>query len=186
MIENQRVSLTKRLLKEALIRLLERKEISHISITELCAEAGINRTTFYRHYDLPRSILDDIQKDLIREMREEIEHTGVGRDMDDYIRVVCRYLHSRKDIVGLFVKSNVFIDYAGLTDMLYSALLARRDSSTALSSISLEDLKMLASFLTGGGYSMVRQWFADDDLRTSEEMADAAISFLKLYGHISV
>ena len=58
--ENQRIMLTKRLLKESLLRLLERKELDKISITELCREAGINRATFYRHYEIPRDILNEL------------------------------------------------------------------------------------------------------------------------------
>ena len=46
-MENQRVRLSKALLKEALVRLLETKPLDKITIYELCAEAQINRTTFY-------------------------------------------------------------------------------------------------------------------------------------------
>lgn len=35
----------------ALIHLLEKKEFSEISITEICSEASINRSTFYAHYN---------------------------------------------------------------------------------------------------------------------------------------
>lgn len=50
MKDDQRVTLTKRLLQEGLLRLLETKEIDKINVTELCRESGINRATFYRHY----------------------------------------------------------------------------------------------------------------------------------------
>ena len=49
--ENQRITLTKKLLQEGLLRLLETKRLDKISVTELCREAGINRATFYNHYD---------------------------------------------------------------------------------------------------------------------------------------
>ena len=47
---NQRIALTKRLLQEGLIRLLEKKPLDKNSVTELCGESGINQATFYRHY----------------------------------------------------------------------------------------------------------------------------------------
>ena len=44
--ENQRITLTKRLLKESLVRLMEAKSLQKISVSELCKDAGINRATF--------------------------------------------------------------------------------------------------------------------------------------------
>ena len=49
--ENQRIKLTKRLLKESLLKLLTEKNIKKISVSELCQTAGINRSTFYNHYN---------------------------------------------------------------------------------------------------------------------------------------
>ena len=46
-MENQRIRLSKTMLKNALIRLLANKSIDKITVYELCAEAQINRTTFY-------------------------------------------------------------------------------------------------------------------------------------------
>ena len=41
---------TKDCLVQALMRLLQEKPLSSISITELAAEAGISRMTYYRNY----------------------------------------------------------------------------------------------------------------------------------------
>ena len=39
------------LMDEALILLLEKKEYSFITVKEVCEKAGVNRSTFYLHYD---------------------------------------------------------------------------------------------------------------------------------------
>lgn len=44
---------------EALIRLLEKKDFEYISIKELCMEAGVNRSTFYLHYENMADLLDE-------------------------------------------------------------------------------------------------------------------------------
>ena len=67
--ENQRITLSKRLLKEALLRLLTRKQLDQITVSELCGEASINRATFYRHYGTPRDVLKDIEWDCSQELR---------------------------------------------------------------------------------------------------------------------
>ena len=39
------------LFDEALIYLLENKDIEYITIKEICNKAGVNRSTFYLHYE---------------------------------------------------------------------------------------------------------------------------------------
>ena len=49
-MSDRRVKYTKMVLRNALIKLLETKPISRITIKEICEEADINRTTYYAHY----------------------------------------------------------------------------------------------------------------------------------------
>lgn len=44
---------------EALISLLEKKDFEFITIKEICALAGVNRSTFYLHYENTRDLLDE-------------------------------------------------------------------------------------------------------------------------------
>lgn len=57
---------TKRAIKDAFIRLMSEKDISHITIKELALTADINRKTFYAHYNDIYDILDDIEDDLTK------------------------------------------------------------------------------------------------------------------------
>ena len=47
---DQRIRLTKMLIRRAFLDLLRTKPMQGISIKELCTAAGINRGTFYSHY----------------------------------------------------------------------------------------------------------------------------------------
>ena len=42
---------TASLMDEALLLLLEQKDFDRITVKELCQKAGVNRTTFYLHYE---------------------------------------------------------------------------------------------------------------------------------------
>ena len=44
---------------EALISLLEKKEFEYITIKEICAVAGVNRSTFYLHYENTTDLLKE-------------------------------------------------------------------------------------------------------------------------------
>ena len=44
---------------EALIALLEKKDFAYISIKEICDTAGVNRSTFYLHYENTSDLLKE-------------------------------------------------------------------------------------------------------------------------------
>ena len=63
--EDRRVKYTKMVLKESFINLLEKKEISQITIKEICEDADINRSTFYTHYTDQYDLLRKIENELL-------------------------------------------------------------------------------------------------------------------------
>ena len=50
MVQKRKTS-TKEDIKEALIQLLSEQKFENISISKLCERSGINRGTFYLHYE---------------------------------------------------------------------------------------------------------------------------------------
>ena len=58
------------LLKNALIDIMKTKSIHLVSIKEICEEADVNRSTFYRHYNTQYDLYDDIIEDMIEEKEE--------------------------------------------------------------------------------------------------------------------
>ena len=57
------------LMDEALILLLEKKEYSFITVKEVCEKAGVNRSTFYLHYET----LDDLLSECIEYIGNKIQ-----------------------------------------------------------------------------------------------------------------
>ena len=60
--ESRRTQMTRRLIRSALVELMEEKTLERITIKELCERADVNRTTFYLHYSDQRSVLNDIKE----------------------------------------------------------------------------------------------------------------------------
>ncbi|MBR3967149.1 MAG: TetR/AcrR family transcriptional regulator [Clostridia bacterium] len=50
---------------EALITLLEKKDFEYITIKEICAAAGVNRSTFYLHYETIGDLLNETTRYLL-------------------------------------------------------------------------------------------------------------------------
>ena len=42
---------------EAFLQLLEKKDFAYITVKEICASAGVNRSTFYLHYETTSDLL---------------------------------------------------------------------------------------------------------------------------------
>lgn len=74
---NQRVKLTRRLIKEALLKLLENSDIYHVTIKQICLESEINRSTFYAHYTSARDVLNDIEHDVAADISAIIKKKSV-------------------------------------------------------------------------------------------------------------
>ena len=56
---------------EALIYLLEKKNFNDISIMEICAKAGVNRSTFYVHYENTYDLLEETRNKLMNDFFTE-------------------------------------------------------------------------------------------------------------------
>lgn len=52
---------------EAFLKLLEKKDLAYITVKELCEEAGVNRSTFYLHYET----LGDLLAESIQYMNDK-------------------------------------------------------------------------------------------------------------------
>lgn len=52
---------SKKLIKTALSQLLLKKDFEEISVTEVVKEAGVNRSTFYAHYNNMTEVLEEIE-----------------------------------------------------------------------------------------------------------------------------
>lgn len=50
---------------KALIELLEKKDFEYITVKEVCASAGVNRSTFYLHYENTYDLLEEATRYII-------------------------------------------------------------------------------------------------------------------------
>lgn len=53
-------------MNNALFELLEIKDFQDISVSELCNKAGVNRSTFYSHYDNTQKLLQETYNNFLK------------------------------------------------------------------------------------------------------------------------
>lgn len=67
-IRRRRAEETRQMFQDALIAVWNRKKchIDQVTVTELCAQAGTSRNTFYYYYDDVFSLLEEIEEELLQ------------------------------------------------------------------------------------------------------------------------
>lgn len=68
MAENRRVRMTKKIMRNTLLELLEVMPLEKISVTLLCQKADINRSTFYAYYNDISDLLKDMEDSVIKNL----------------------------------------------------------------------------------------------------------------------
>lgn len=83
-----RVMRTRDLLRDALMKLVARKNFASLTIQEVTDLAGLNRTTFYLHYSGLAELLQDCARALFSQMRAEIYANEIAGFQQDSTRLV--------------------------------------------------------------------------------------------------
>lgn len=173
--ENQRVAISKRLLKDGIMRLLEEKNINEIKINELCQESGINRTTFYRHYQTPHDVLLEIEFDLMADFYESSVSVLDVKQLRKYAVCMCNFLWNNKEMIKVFIRNNTDSDLTRIFQNFTDGFLASRKVLYKGKTMDRDTLDLMTTFFAYGVYSLVRQWLIEDIQKTPEEIAELII-----------
>ncbi|HCY67600.1 MAG TPA: TetR/AcrR family transcriptional regulator [Firmicutes bacterium] len=85
-------------MNEALLSLLEKKDFEYITVKELCNKAGVNRSTFYLHYETMNDLLNEtinmIEKKFYSSFNKDLKIDDLIKkdDKKDLILVTSEYL----------------------------------------------------------------------------------------------
>lgn len=174
--DDRRVKYTKMVLKESFINLLEIKDISQITIKEICENADINRATFYSHYtdqyDLFRKIenelLDNVSAHLaeLDQISGKVDNILLAEKIFDYIKEnakLCKLLLSERGDIS-FQKTIMMLVY----DKIITELMDN-------SKITKEDAEYVYSFTITGCVGIVQKWLNEDMKKSSRFMAEMVI-----------
>lgn len=172
--ENQRVAISKHLLKDGIMRLLKKKNIDEISVSQLCKEAEINRTTFYRHYQTPHDVLLEIEFDFMNDFYEMPVSLDT-KNMKEYAVCMCELLYDIKDTVKIFIRNNTDRDVNQIFQKFTDSFLASREVLYKGRKIDANTLRLMTTFFSYGVYSLVCQWIIEDIDKTPEEIADLIV-----------
>ena len=167
---NQRVMITKRLLKEALIELLKGSSISRITIVKLCESAGINRSTFYAYYSCPEDVLLEIGHDNAEEISRLTQGLG-DASLREQLLIACTYIYETRDVQRVLIQNTSIDDIqAMLQTVSFESVFSGADGGGEPVDEAAGELARV--FLTSGIYNVVRHWIMNEIDKTPEEVVN--------------
>ena len=148
-------------IKLTLLDLLNTKELSQISITNLVKIAGVYRATFYLHYKSLSDVVEDIEKDVIAcytEIKTQMEDIDLYDNMDILIDKIGEYIRIDKKYLQMIISSNCFNRITlKLRECLYEWLIGNFEKFNHLDKTCLLDIGVFA----GGLVFAYRDWIND-------------------------
>ena len=166
--ENQRIMISKKMMKDGLLSLLTKKDLNKISVSELCKVSSINRSTFYRHYDTPEDVWEDIVRDYSKELKTFLVKPNTIEDIQLSIDKLCEFIYQHSDVIRLSFRCHTSTDIANeIIEYIWQPF----EEICDLKYLD-EDTKHLTSTFVGYGmYHLFKQWIIDEVPKTPHEVA---------------
>ena len=182
MKKDLRVAVTKRMIQEALIRLLEKKSIDKIKIHELCEESGINRATFYRHYETLQDILREIEADVIRAMPQPKEKPRNLEDARAYWEQVCTYIYDHVGIMQILLMNRTDEEMMQSMTLFYQDFLDIYLETLPMERPREDTIQIAITLLAGGCHYLMKKCVMGQIQKTPAELADILCNMVRLQG----
>lgn len=166
-----RIEKTEDRLEETLILLLKEKRIEEISITEICRISGINRNTFYSHFDSVNELLQQIEGDFFEKVISQIK---ISKDsilnVTDMITELMKVVEDNREIASILFSDNGDKNFLQRT-LLFALPLATENWMKELN-ISEIEAKSLYLYVIGGVANILQDWILNGFKLTKEEVSE--------------
>ncbi len=168
-MENQRIRLSKMMLKNALLQLLKEKPLNQISVYEICETAQINRTTFYKYYGSQTELLQDIETDFFAHLNEDMKDI-VEKDPNAMAEVL-NYLYDQRETFCILVKAVSTKDF---TTQLFAipSLGQIFQNLVDASSYSQTKARYIRQFVQQGAFAVLCEWLESENPEPVSEIAE--------------
>ena len=157
---DRRILNTKRKLTNTFLVLVEKKRIKDITVLELCKEAKINRTTFYKYYKDIDDLVLKVEDSLITDLEKHI--VDIKRNfLISYTGKIIETIADKKEIYTRLLGENG--DHTFLKRILglvYNQSI--EEWTKLLKKASREDLDKIYNFIVDGTIGIVEEWIKNN------------------------
>ena len=149
--------ITKECIETALIQLLERKDMTAISISEIVKKAGVSRTAFYAHYETK----EDVVKSALRDTITQIDQIATGDPRQEtFWKTLFEETGKLADPFRILLK-------AGMGQQILTEI-----SEKIASGVPRDTLHRYNEYLwVGAIYNVLTHWVTEEHQETPDKMA---------------
>lgn len=174
MVENRKIQYTKHILSTTLIELLKDNHISQISVSQLCEEANINRTTFYRYYTDVLALLNEIENKVVNDLLHYLNQFNAIRSNEEILSILellVRYILNHEAVFGVIMAETKNFDFKQkFINVFY----------THIENIYADNIKQNEEKLTYilyGSIALIQNWLSKKIRSTPHQMANLMLDF---------
>ncbi len=177
-----RILKTQERLQNALLELLETKELKEITVKEICDKAGISRNAFYQHYGYKEDLYDQMVARATEGIRDSlmpiIQDASVVKEetIVSYAKHIVEGISEVRELIYVMLKGDDGIFLRQLTDLIFG-----QNLTNALSFFDMKDsaeLRLYYEFQSAGMAAFIVKWILDEGL--SEEKAASLLAQILL------
>lgn len=172
---DKRILNTKKKLTNTLLVLINEKKIKDITVLELCKQAKINRTTFYKYYKDIDDLVLKIEESLLADLEKYID--DIKRNyLISYTGKIIETIADHKEIYARLLSENGDHTFLRrILSLVYEQSIA--EWQKLLKKASRTDLEKIYSFIVDGTIGIVEEWIKNN---CKEEPNNVAIFINKI------
>jgi AcrR family transcriptional regulator len=158
---------TRAALCEAMLAILERKALDHITVREIAETAGVGYATFFRHYRDKAALLDELAAQEVRELLDHALPVLAASDSRAACLALCAYVDARRKLWTTLLTG-------GAAAALREALLGRARAIAVANPPADDwlpaDFKIV--WAVGGCIDVLSWWLQQDRDYAAEQVAE--------------
>lgn len=165
---DRRIRITKRMLHETLIELLQTQRISDLSVKKICEAADLNRSTFYAHYQNPMELLQEIEDETYEQLNQYIIEKTHGNSEATHRTTMTHAMEYVKENPELF---KVLLGTNGSGRFLQDILSLTGDFSNKQKGQKQSKNHYIQLYYMAGWVAVVEDWLNNGCLESPQEIS---------------
>ena len=178
--EDRRVRKTKKLMRDALVTLLEQKPLKNISVREISELADINRGTFYLHYKDVYDMVDNLRNEIFEKFNSIIipyDYTSPKETLSSFFVRLFELLSENADFARVLIGKNGDAEFVeGLKNIIRRRCF--NDIYKKLDAESKTKFFYFYYFIESGCIGICTQWLTENAKESPEVMANLTEEFI--------
>ena len=167
-VNNKRKKESQNKIEKVFIQLIQKKNISEISVSTLCEKAGLNRSTFYANYIDVYDLIEKVKEKMADEFAEFQLSQNSRQDSNGYLNL---FKHIKEN--QIFFKTYFKLESIAITPAThYNIDLAKKYYNNEYVDYHIE-------FFRAGLNAIIKKWLNTGCKETPEEMSNILISEYK-------